>query len=224
MGERLTYYDLIGVPPDASAEEIKAAMRRNLRYWHPDRNARPDALERTKAITKAFATLSDPLARAQYDRSLEAFTADFDLHEDVHDGRSPSQPPRRPAARPRARPRAARARPTAGSQRPNAQYREPAQPVQNEQRGPRRAGPLAFFAWLYRPFRSPLTLGTALALAARVLAVSALVLAGWIAVEIALYVASIIVPIVAGLLMIAALAIVFTAGSPKRKRGRRRRR
>ena len=60
MGERLAYYDLIGVPPDASNEELKAAMRRSLRYWHPDRNARPDALQLASHVLGVL----DPLSAA----------------------------------------------------------------------------------------------------------------------------------------------------------------
>jgi hypothetical protein len=65
-------YDTLGVPPDATAEEIKAAYRRHLKYWHPDHNTRPDALARAKAINEAYEVLADPVRRADYDRTLAA--------------------------------------------------------------------------------------------------------------------------------------------------------
>lgn len=65
-----TLYDVLGVPPDASADEIRLAHRRQLRYWHPDHNTRPDADARSKAINTAYEVLSNPVRRAEYDRGL----------------------------------------------------------------------------------------------------------------------------------------------------------
>ncbi len=62
------YYEILGVPRNASQDEIKAAFRRLARKYHPDVSAEPDAEERFKEINEAYAVLSDPQKRAAYDR------------------------------------------------------------------------------------------------------------------------------------------------------------
>jgi molecular chaperone DnaJ len=61
------YYNTLGVPRDASGEEIKRAYRALARRYHPDSNAAADAEERFKEITAAYAVLIDPDRRARYD-------------------------------------------------------------------------------------------------------------------------------------------------------------
>lgn len=70
------FYQVLGVPDSASADEIKKAYRRLAKQYHPDAN--PDnaqAAERFKEISEAHATLSDADKRKQYDqmRRLGAF-------------------------------------------------------------------------------------------------------------------------------------------------------
>lgn len=63
------YYQILGVPKDARPEEIKAAFRRLARKYHPDVNkSDPDAEDKFKEIGEAYAVLSDPKKRAEYDR------------------------------------------------------------------------------------------------------------------------------------------------------------
>jgi len=61
------YYDLLGVPVDASTEDIKKAYRRLAIKFHPDKNRDdPHAEERFKEIAIAYQTLSDLELRRKY--------------------------------------------------------------------------------------------------------------------------------------------------------------
>jgi molecular chaperone DnaJ len=60
-------YEILGVPRDASAEEIKRVYRRLARQHHPDASSDPGAEDRFKDITRAYEVLSDPEKRQRYD-------------------------------------------------------------------------------------------------------------------------------------------------------------
>jgi len=62
------YYDILGVPKNASPDQVKSAFRQLARKYHPDVNSADDAEERFKELNEAYAVLSDPDKRAAYDR------------------------------------------------------------------------------------------------------------------------------------------------------------
>ncbi|MEJ2757095.1 MAG: DnaJ domain-containing protein, partial [Anaerolineales bacterium] len=62
------YYETLGVPKNASQDEIKSAFRKLARQYHPDVSSAEDAEERFKEINEAYAVLSDADKRAAYDR------------------------------------------------------------------------------------------------------------------------------------------------------------
>lgn len=64
------YYQVLQVAPNAEPEVIAGAYARLSKKYHPDLNPSPDAIERMKAINAAYAVLSDPVKRAQYDQTL----------------------------------------------------------------------------------------------------------------------------------------------------------
>lgn len=63
------YYQTLGISENASAEEIKKAYRKLAKQYHPDANQNdPQAAERFKEVGEAYAVLSNPDKRKQYDQ------------------------------------------------------------------------------------------------------------------------------------------------------------
>jgi len=80
MAEGRDFYEILGVPRNASQEEIQRAYRKLARAYHPDINSDPVAEDRFKEISEAYNVLSDPATRRRYD----AFGPDFrQVPEDV---------------------------------------------------------------------------------------------------------------------------------------------
>ncbi|MFY9930255.1 MAG: DnaJ C-terminal domain-containing protein [Streptosporangiaceae bacterium] len=74
------FYQILGVPRDASQEDIQRAYRKLARTYHPDVNHDPGAEDRFKDVSEAYDVLSDPQTRPRYD----AFGRDFrQVPEDV---------------------------------------------------------------------------------------------------------------------------------------------
>jgi curved DNA-binding protein len=67
------FYESLGVPRTATADEIQRAYRKLARTYHPDVNKDPGAEERFKEVSEAYDVLSDPETRTRYDQ----FGADF---------------------------------------------------------------------------------------------------------------------------------------------------
>lgn len=63
-----SYYDLLGVPKDASTAEIRDAFRERIKETHPDVSDAADASERTQRLIDAKDVLTDETERQRYDR------------------------------------------------------------------------------------------------------------------------------------------------------------
>jgi hypothetical protein len=72
----VTHYEVLGVSPDASEEDLRRAYLRLARRFHPDRHvggdarAAADAEARMRRINAAWQVLGSATSRAEYDRSL----------------------------------------------------------------------------------------------------------------------------------------------------------
>lgn len=64
-----TFYDILGVQPDADAAQIKKAYQSQARETHPD-TGRPNSSHLFNMVQKAYETLSNPASRAAYDASI----------------------------------------------------------------------------------------------------------------------------------------------------------
>jgi curved DNA-binding protein CbpA len=70
------YYDLLEIPPDSPAEEVKRSFRAQIARYHPDKvqhlgkEFQSMAADRAAELTEAYRILSDPGRRAEYDRAL----------------------------------------------------------------------------------------------------------------------------------------------------------
>jgi curved DNA-binding protein CbpA len=62
----MDYYKILGVSPSATASEIKTAYHQAAKRAHPDAGGNAEAMQR---VNEAYATLSHPLERRDYDRS-----------------------------------------------------------------------------------------------------------------------------------------------------------
>lgn len=62
------YYEVLGLQKGASEEEIKRSFRKLAKQYHPDVNKDPGAEEKFKEIGEAYAVLSDPDKKRQYDQ------------------------------------------------------------------------------------------------------------------------------------------------------------
>src|SRR4051795_11317744 len=73
------YYDVLGVPRDASEEDIRRAYRKLAREYHPDVNKDPGAEDRFKEVSEAYEVLRDSEKRQAYARFGENWKAVQDV-------------------------------------------------------------------------------------------------------------------------------------------------
>nr|XP_033814467.1 dnaJ homolog subfamily B member 9 [Geotrypetes seraphini]XP_033814468.1 dnaJ homolog subfamily B member 9 [Geotrypetes seraphini]XP_033814469.1 dnaJ homolog subfamily B member 9 [Geotrypetes seraphini] len=70
-----SYYDVLGIPKNASERQIKKAFHKLAMKYHPDKNKSPDAEAKFQEIAEAYEILSDETKRREYDQlGHEAFT------------------------------------------------------------------------------------------------------------------------------------------------------
>ena len=80
------YYTILGVSQDASTRQIKAAYRRLAFQHHPDRNRdTPGSSELMKRINEAYAVISSPVKRREYDELRRQFgSAAYSRYQSSH--------------------------------------------------------------------------------------------------------------------------------------------
>ena len=90
------YYKILGIDKNASSEDIKKAYRKLALKYHPDKNpGNKEAEEKFKKMSEAYAVLSDPEKRKQFDNfgsdnfgqhySQEDIFRDFDINQILRD-------------------------------------------------------------------------------------------------------------------------------------------
>ena len=86
MASNRDYYEILGVPRNATSEQIKKAFRKLAFKYHPDHNNEANAENAFKEINEAYEILSDPDKRASYDRYGRAGVQDMFGFEDFSFG------------------------------------------------------------------------------------------------------------------------------------------
>jgi curved DNA-binding protein len=83
----MSYYETLGVSKDSSAQDIKKAYRKLAMKYHPDKNKGDKAAEeKFKKISEAYAVLSDPEKRKQFDTFGESGFQQRYSQEDIFQG------------------------------------------------------------------------------------------------------------------------------------------
>lgn len=87
MADKRDYYDVLGVDKTADEKTIKKAYRKLARKYHPDVCEMPDAEDKFKEVSEAYAVLSDEDKRQRYDQfghaGMDGFTAE-DFYQNVN--------------------------------------------------------------------------------------------------------------------------------------------
>ena len=81
MSTKKDYYEVLGVPKDASDDVIRKAYKKLAIKWHPDKHVddKKEAEEKFKEISEAYSVLSDPKKKREYDTGgIDFDFGDFD--------------------------------------------------------------------------------------------------------------------------------------------------
>jgi DnaJ-class molecular chaperone len=70
VGGLKDYYQLLGVPRNATSDDLRQAYREAALRYHPDRNPKPGDTDRFVEVGQAYETLIDPESRIEYDIQL----------------------------------------------------------------------------------------------------------------------------------------------------------
>ena len=64
--DSLDYYKVLGVSPETPEEELRQKYRDMAKFWHPDHNNSPDAVDMFQKISAAYDVLKEPQTRLAY--------------------------------------------------------------------------------------------------------------------------------------------------------------
>ena len=82
MAEKRDYYEVLGVEKESTKKDIKKAYRKLAMEYHPDVSEDPEAGEKFKEISEAYAVLSDEEKKTTYDQYGHAGMGGFS-QEDI---------------------------------------------------------------------------------------------------------------------------------------------
>lgn len=85
--KKKNYYNILGIPKNATTEDVKKAYRRLVHKCHPDIVGNsPENIEKFKEITEAYETLSSPQKREQYDSINRLYEYAEGVSQGVNEG------------------------------------------------------------------------------------------------------------------------------------------
>lgn len=99
--KKKNYYNILGLSPKATQEEIKSAYRRLVHKYHPDIAGNDsDSVQRFKDITEAYETLSSTQKRAQYDEIMKLYEYGENTSSTQKKASSENKPKEEPKVKP----------------------------------------------------------------------------------------------------------------------------
>lgn len=84
--EQPNYYEFLGVPADATTDQINKAFREKALIYHPDRNKTdPEAAQKFQLLLRVQQALADPIRRDEYNASIAVVTDGETALPDISD-------------------------------------------------------------------------------------------------------------------------------------------